>query len=1185
MYLKSIEMQGFKSFANKIKLEFKGGITGIVGPNGSGKSNVADAVRWVLGEQSARELRGSSMTDVIFSGTETRKPMGFASVSLCLDNADHVLSDEFEEVTVTRRVYRSGESEYLINGNVCRLKDVSELFFDTGIGKEGYSIIGQGQVEKILSGKPEERRELFDEAAGIVKYKKRKNASVKKLESEKENLTRLNDILSELEKQLAPLKSQSDTAKIFLDKREELKSMEISAFLLESDKKNKELKDIEVKLEIANNDLKNADEEIGRNSVAYEEALKKIEEFDSLIEEKRREISEKNLQREKLEGDIKVLKEQINTLSSSSEFLENRCRELKFQREKARGEAETLKTSKAEIDEKTRSYKEETDSKHELHEQLKAEVNEVDAQIEGKKNELFALLNDRSRIKSEIERYDTMLSQSKEKKRELDERIENAGTGADELDKNIESTLVKLDEVSARIEEYEKRRGEIAGKLQKTDEDIKTLDEQHHELEGEYHEKKARLDSLKNMAERYEGYGNSIRKVMEHKRENKGICGVVADIIKVQEKYETAIETALGGNIQNIVTRDEATAKKMIEMLRETHSGRATFLPLTSIVERNVKETEALSAEGVIGQADTLVEVTDKQYRKVASTLLGNYIVVDNVDNALRLAKSYGYMLRIVTLTGEALTPGGSISGGAFKRSGNLLGRGREIDELNDSMKATLKEIDKVLLNMEELRDNRNSLVSERAKLEDASNEAALERNTIALNLKGYQDRREEISVGLKNIERENSTLEENIVNFTESKQRVSDELNASVEKEREIGNRVEELSRVKREKEAKADEEGAKLAEEDRKYATLISEQRFVEDNLKRLLDSLEETEKELKGHEARLESNRKETEERLARISELEKLIVPDDTRDDKESAELNALIENKEKLSESQNTLFKLRDELSERKVSAERELVRLNSQKERIDAAFDAFRDHMWSEYELTLSGAEEMRDRILGDIVEVRKRVAALRSDIKALGVVNVNSIEQYKEVSERYNFMDGQRQDIIKAEEDLKRAIKELEDEMREQFSREFERIAVQYDKVFKELFGGGHGGLELTDSEDVLEAGIKITAEPPGKKLQNMMQLSGGEKSLSAIALLFGIQKLKPSPFCLLDEIEAALDEANVERFATYLSNLTDNTQYIVITHRRGTMMKADRLYGITMQEKGISTEVNVDLTDEEYD
>ena len=612
MYLKSIEMQGFKSFANKIKLEFKGGITGIVGPNGSGKSNVADAVRWVLGEQSARELRGSSMTDVIFSGTETRKPMGFASVSLCLDNADHVLSDEFEEVTVTRRVYRSGESEYLINGNVCRLKDVSELFFDTGIGKEGYSIIGQGQVEKILSGKPEERRELFDEAAGIVKYKKRKNASVKKLESEKENLTRLNDILSELEKQLAPLKSQSDTAKIFLDKREELKSMEISAFLLESDRKNKELKDIEVKLEIANNDLRNADEEIGRNSAAYEEALKKIEEFDSLIEEKRREISEKNLQREKLEGDIKVLKEQINTLSSSSEFLENRCRELKFQREKARGEAETLKSSKAEIDEKTRSYKEETDSKHELHEKLKAEVNEVDAQIEGKKNELFALLNDRSRIKSEIERYDTMLSQSKEKKRELDERIENAGTGADELDKNIESTLVKLDEVSARIEEYEKRRGEIAGKLQKTDEDIKTLDEQHHELEGEYHEKKARLDSLKNMAERYEGYGNSIRKVMEHKRENKGICGVVADIIKVQEKYETAIETALGGNIQNIVTRDEATAKKMIEMLRETHSGRATFLPLTSIVERNVKETEALSAEGVIGQADTLVEVTDK---------------------------------------------------------------------------------------------------------------------------------------------------------------------------------------------------------------------------------------------------------------------------------------------------------------------------------------------------------------------------------------------------------------------------------------------------------------------------------------------------------------------------------------------------------------------------------------------
>ena len=1185
MYLKSIEMQGFKSFANKIRLEFKGGITGIVGPNGSGKSNVADAVRWVLGEQSARELRGSSMTDVIFSGTETRKPMGFASVSLCLDNSDHVLSEEFEEVTVTRRVYRSGESEYLINGNVCRLKDVSELFFDTGIGKEGYSIIGQGQVEKILSGKPEERRELIDEAVGIVKYKKRKNASVKKLESEKENLTRLNDILSELEKQLAPLKSQSDTAKIFLDKREELKRMEISSFLLEADRKNRELKDIEEKLGIAGSDLKNANEEIEKNSASYEEALKKLEEFEGLIDQKRKEISEKNLNREKLEGDIKVLKEQLNTLSSSSEFLENRCKELKFQREKARGEVETLKVSKAEIDEKTRIYKEEADAKHEVHEKLKAEVAAVDAEMESKKNELFALLNDRSRIKSEIERYDTMLSQSEEKKRELDQRIENAGSGADELDKNIETTLKKLDDVADRIQELEKKREEIARKLEAADEELKELDVQHHELEGKYHEKKARLDSLKNMAERYEGYGNSIRKVMEYKHENKGICGVVADIIKVKEKYETAIETALGGNIQNIVTRDEATAKKMIEMLRENKAGRATFLPLTSIVERNVKETEALSAEGVIGQADTLVEVTDKQYKRVASTLLGNYIVVDNVDNALKLAKSYGYMLRIVTLTGEALTPGGSISGGAFKRSGNLLGRGREIDELSDSMKATLRDIDKVLLNMEELRDTRNSLVSERSKLEEAGNEAALERNTIALNLKGSRDRREEISVGLKNIERENKTLEENIVNFRESKKRVSEELNSSVEKEREIGNRVDELTKVRQEKEEHAEAEGLKIIEEDRKYTSMISEQQFVDKNLERLLKSLEQTEEELKEHEEKIENNKKEAAERSDRIAELEKQVVPGEGEDDKETAELNALMEGKERLSENQNALFKLRDELSERKVSAERELVRLNSQKERIDASFDSFRDYMWSEYELTLSGAEELRDQISGDIGEVRRAVAALKSDIKALGVVNVNSIEQYKEVSERYNFMDGQRQDIIKAEEDLKRAIRELEDEMREQFTREFARIAVQYDKVFKELFGGGHGGLELTDSEDVLEAGIKITAEPPGKKLQNMMQLSGGEKSLSAIALLFGIQKLKPSPFCLLDEIEAALDEANVERFAAYLSNLTDNTQYIVITHRRGTMMKADRLYGITMQEKGISTEVNVDLTDEEYD
>nr|MCR5626516.1 AAA family ATPase [Lachnospiraceae bacterium] len=527
MYLKSIEMQGFKSFANKIKLEFKDGITGIVGPNGSGKSNVADAVRWVLGEQSAKELRGASMQDVIFSGTETRKPMGYASVSLCLDNTDHILSDDYDEVTVTRRVYRSGESEYLINGNVCRLKDVSEMFFDTGIGKEGYSIIGQGQVEKILSGKPEERRELFDEAAGIVKFKKRKNASLKKLEQEKENLVRINDILSELEKQVGPLKEQSETARIFLDKREELKTLDINAFVLEGERQKKELKEIDDKIEIANNDSAEVEKALQANSNKYEDAIKALEEYEKLIEDKRREISEAANLKNKLENDIKILKEQINSLNSSSEYHKKRETELKFEKVKTENDIEALSERKKSVDAKVDEYKSGSKDTTDKFEALKSEISVIDADINKHKDELYTVLNERSRIKSDIQRYDTMLEQSREKLAEIKARIEGAGEDQAAIEKNIEEALKELDSLNETIKQDEEKLEDFRKKRQDFDKELDQMNISHHALEVRYHERKAFLESLKNMAERYEGYGNSIRKVMEYKKENKGIFGVV----------------------------------------------------------------------------------------------------------------------------------------------------------------------------------------------------------------------------------------------------------------------------------------------------------------------------------------------------------------------------------------------------------------------------------------------------------------------------------------------------------------------------------------------------------------------------------------------------------------------------------------------------------------------------------
>ncbi|MCR4907943.1 MAG: chromosome segregation protein SMC [Lachnospiraceae bacterium] len=1184
MYLKGIEMQGFKSFANKIRLDFKDGITGIVGPNGSGKSNVADAVRWVLGEQSARELRGASMTDVIFSGTETRKPMGYAYVSLYMDNSDRMLDMDYEEIVVSRRVYRSGESEYLINGSTCRLKDIEELFFDTGIGKEGYSIIGQGQVEKILSGKPEERRELFDEAAGIVKFRKRKNASLKKLEREHDNLVRVNDIISELEHQVEPLKVQAEKARLFLDKRETLKGLDVNAFLLESDRVRAELKKLDEKILVAGNDAKEVNTQYEANRKHYEEAVKKIAEFEELIEKKREELQESRMQRGKLQGEIGVMKEQVNSLKLSLEHFKKRIAELSLDRERYTQEAERLREEKKQLDEKVKAAEDQGGEDSGALEESRARLAEMDGTLEKDKAELLTLLNERGQIKAEIERYDIMLEQTRSRSSELDVEISSRKEGIQEIKDQAGAELKTLEELEGKLKGFEEKKSGIEEELEEFGRELEKKNQAHHDLEVRYHEKKARLESLVNMAERYEGYGGAVKAVMEQKRSNKGICGVVADLIKVEEKYENAIETALGGNIQNIVTRDEATAKKMISYLKEQHAGRATFLPLTSITERSVKEKEALSAKGVIGQADTLVKFSP-EFSRVASTLLGNYIVVDNVDNALALAKDYRYTLRIVTLSGEALNPGGSIAGGAFRDRSNLLGRYRDIDRLKEECRDTLKEIDGILAGMEELQDKRREGEKTLKELSEEVHETEIKRNTVTLNLKNLKDREEEIKSGESRIHAERIELDENLVQIGENRERSENALKASIKRENELGEAIESLTAKRIDEEALHASLIEKQTEKEKAHASLLQEQRFLSSNLERLKMQSERSSEDIEALEEEIKQNNERIEEKNRAIEELGRKIEEDNPDSEENNTALKELIDRKEKLQEDQQSIFTERDELSDRKNALENELVRLNSQKERLDSGFDGLRDYMWSEYELSLTAAEELRSESDLSLPEMRRRISSLKNEIRGLGDVNVGAIEQYRDVSERYNFLTGQRSDILSAEEDLKKAIGELDEAMREQFSREFKRIGEQYDLVFKELFGGGHGRVELTDSEDVLEAGIRITAEPPGKKLQNMMQLSGGEKALSAIALLFGIQRLKPSPFCLLDEIEAALDEANVERFAGYLSRLSGHTQFIVITHRRGTMMKADRLYGITMQEKGVSTEVNVDLSDEAYD
>ena len=1185
MYLKSIEVQGFKSFANKIVFQFHQGITGIVGPNGSGKSNVADAVRWVLGEQRIKQLRGESMQDVIFSGTELRKPLGYAYVGITFDNADHTLAIDYQEVTVARRLYRSGESEYSINGTPCRLKDVNELFYDTGIGKEGYSIIGQGQIEKILSGKPEEKRELFDEAAGIVKFKKRKATAQKKLEDEKNNLVRVTDILSELEKQVGPLEKQSDKAKVYLKKKEELKEYDVNVFLLENRKLTGQLEEIEDKYRIAQEDYNNTAQQYDRIKVEYDEIQVHIEELDRDIESTRNALTDASVMRGKLEGEINVLREQIKGAQGNERHFRERIQVIQEQIAGREAERARILEDKAVLDEKVAGLEKERNEAKGLLFEVQSHIEELNDKIEEDKNQIIAMLNERANIKSKMSSFDTMMEQLRIRKAELNSKLLRARSDEAERDAEIEALQEEFQrindriiEVNTHLTELEEHNKTFRGRLTRKDEEIR-------ESQAAYQRYRSQLDTISNLTERYEGFGNSIQKVMEQKEHNRGIIGVVADIIKVDKEYETAIETALGGSIQNIVTEDEETAKKMIGFLKRNRFGRATFLPLTSITKPQEFRTPGVLREaGAIGLADSLVR-TDAKYRNVAKTMLGRIVVIDNIDNAVRIARKYDYSVRMVTLEGELLVPGGAISGGAFKNNSNLLGRRRELEELEQKSKAARERLDAANADIENIKAERNhvrkTIEEEKAVLQ----ELFIRQNTARMNVVAAEDRKNEAEQGFGTLQEEQQDIERRVAEIHADKERTQNDLKASEEHEKVL---EQNIAAYQRELEDYRVEESSKtgmVGDWDVEYEKILQKQEFEQTNLNRIEGELVRSREELSEVQTSLDSCLADIQNRQQSIEEIGKTISASHTTQSDAETALKEKQKTKEELSQRQKNFFQTREEMSEKKNALDKEVYRLNSQREKLEETVENQINYMWNEYEITLNNAASMRNEMLTDIAEMKKQIADIKDEIRKLGDVNVNAIEDYKVLMERYTFMKNQHDDLIEAEKTLEGIIEELDTAMRRQFSEKFEEIKREFDKVFKELFGGGKGTLELIEDEDILEAGIRIIAQPPGKKLQNMMQLSGGEKSFTAIALLFAIQNLKPSPFCLLDEIEAALDEGNVSRFAKYLNKLTKGTQFIVITHRRGTMEQADRLYGITMQEKGVSTLVSVNLVDSEVD
>lgn len=1183
MYLKNIEVQGFKSFANKIKFDFHNGITGIVGPNGSGKSNVADAVRWVLGEQRVKQLRGGSMQDVIFSGTENRKPLSYASVAITLDNSDHKLPVDFEEVTVTRKLYRSGESEYLINGAACRLKDINEMFYDTGIGKEGYSIIGQGQIDKILSGKPEERRELFDEAAGIVKFKRRKNLSLKKLEEERLNLTRVNDILSELEKQLGPLEKQSETAKEYLKKKEELKTYDINMFLLEEERLRERIKELEEKYTIASSEMEESNERYDKMKAEYEAIEEEVEGIDLAIETAKNQLNETNLLRQQLEGQINVLKEQINTVRMNDEHYGKRANTIRVEIDTRQEQKESLAAEKSEVQAKLNSaLAQDSEAKEDLVD-IQSRIAEHTNRIEEKKQEIMNLLGNRASTQAKIQHYDTTKDQISVRKAELARSILEVSEEGERLAERLREYEEELGKVQETIRGYNARIKENEQQIERLQKELNEKQEKLRIGQMAYHRESSRLESLKNITERYDGYGNSIRKVMANKDREKGLIGVVADIIKVDKEYEIAIETALGGSIQNIVTDNEETAKRMIAFLKKNKFGRATFLPLTSMHGNGgIRTPEALKESGVIGLANTLVHV-EKRFTGLADQLLGRTIVVRTIDDGIAIARKYRQSLRLVTLEGELINPGGSMTGGAFKNSSNLLSRRREIEEFEKTVAMLKADMDAMEKQVSEVKAARASCYSDVDEIQKELRKASVLENTEKMNVEQTQVRQREAQERFERFREEQSNLERQLRTIAENEESIQMELETSQSLEQELNAEIETLQR---DLESEKEEESTRLKESEKVHLALAGfeqQNAFIEENITRINDEIEKFEAELKELDRNKDNASEEIREKEDKISELRKTIEDSKELYNEIEKEIGEQSEKREELNQKHKNFLKMREELSKHISALDKECFRLNSQKESYEASSEKQMNYMWEEYEITYNHAMELRDPNLTDLSLMKRQIQTLKNEIRQLGTVNVNAIEDYKNVSERYEFLKGQHDDLVEAEATLVQIIDELDTAMRKQFSEQFKRIAEEFNIVFRELFGGGKGTLELMEDEDILEAGIRIIAQPPGKKLQNMMQLSGGEKALTAISLLFAIQNLKPSPFCLLDEIEAALDDNNVTRFAQYLHKLTKYTQFIVITHRRGTMSAADRLYGITMQEKGVSTLVSVDLLENE--
>ena len=1177
MYLKRLELKGFKSFPTKTDIIFKEGITAIVGPNGSGKSNVSDAVRWVLGEQSVKSLRGDKLEDVIFAGSDNQKPMNFCEVALTIDNSDGKLNNvEYSEVTIKRRAYRSGESQFYLNNKSCRLKDIKEILLDTGIGKDGYSIIEQGKVDEILSNNPANRRKVFDEACGISKYRYKKTESERNLKNTKENLDRINDIYVEIENQIKPLYNQQVKAKKYLDLSEKLKKIEVNNYIREIQKIESQLKEVNSQYKELNEDIESMEKE----KLSYEENSKEVY---TQLEEVEKSLEKAVEYINSIKSVIDKKDYEINLLNQKKD---NCCSNIKRNIEELDKTINSIENNKSTLDKISKNKSEKENSIVELKNSVeefalknndkKLKIESLNQKIENLKDDIIKLLNEKQDVSNRL----STLNANEDN---ITQRNENVDLEINEISEKFKGKETLLNELKLEIDGKKEKASNLKDKINQNYTKLNNLKEENKALTLKIQnnnyalkEYSSKLNVYIDMENHYEGFNRGVKEVLKNKS-LKGIYGALGQVVTVPQKYEKAIEAALGAYMQNIITEDENSAKAAINYLKHNKIGRVTFLPMNIIKSKKINNIQ--SKTKFIGIASDLISYDDK-YRDILENILGRTIVINNIDEGIKFARETGHKYKVVTLDGEILNPGGSLTGGSLKTSGNILSRKRLINEFNEKIKTTKEENISLQAKIEEIE---KSLVATKEEISTNEEEVkVLDKNIIFSNstYSRYEEEIKSLQSSLDKLQKEKDNLGSNLNYTLEKKNQLEEEIATIDKKHSSNKENIENLTQ-------KLNDESKVFEEEKGKFDTLNLELTKNNEILKSFNSDIERINREL------LQINEKkiflesQNEKEKHEIKEIESKIAIEDKEKESLKVQLDDNNKNLDNKKAARDNLKQKLDDNNLRLKNIDKQfmtlkeaIIKVEAKIERLQANKETNNFKLFEDYNLTYLQAEELRD----DEIEINKKILdTIKKEIRSLGNVNIDSIEEYKETKERYDFYSEQREDLQKSIEAIEEIIKDLEEHMKIQFKEEFHKINENFKYVYKRLFGGGEGNLAILDEENILDSDIEITAKPPGKKMKNLNLLSGGEKALTAISILFSILLAKPTPFCILDEIEAPLDDSNIARFGEFLKELTDKTQFIAVTHRRGTMEVANYIYGVTMEQRAVSKVLALSLDEAE--